>query len=197
MRVGLLRHFRVTEPYPRGWVRAGQLKAWMDRYDRAPIVPGEFDLGGVPWKACLCSPQPRARQTAEIVFRGVPEVSDLFAEARFCISPIGGVRLPVIAWRLLLQLAWKAGHRSQRIHRDDLRRRVDAAADRLESQPVDTLVVSHAGLMLHLAAELRRRGFHGPRLGFADHARAYLYQSGGSSTLKHGLPGEGGPRFGG
>jgi len=37
-------------------------------------------------------------------------------------------------------------------------------------------VVSHAGVMLYLSEELRRRGFAGPKLGIAKHARVYLFE---------------------
>ncbi len=108
---------------------------------------------------------------------GEIEVSECLAEAEFQTFGTGGLRLPVIAWRLLMQLAWRTGHVSQRASRDAFRHRVCQAADLLESRTRDTLVVSHAGTMLYLSRELRRRGFTGPCLGIADHARAYVYHS--------------------
>lgn len=49
-------------------------------------------------------------------------------------------------------------------------------ADHLSAVEQDTLVVSHAGMMAYLSAELRRRGFLGPKLRIARHATAYLYE---------------------
>jgi hypothetical protein len=46
----------------------------------------------------------------------------------------------------------------------------------------DTLVVSHAGMMAYLSAELRRRGFAGPKLRWAKHATAYIYEKNGSES---------------
>ncbi|HEX5218863.1 MAG TPA: hypothetical protein VFZ59_04800 [Verrucomicrobiae bacterium] len=40
----------------------------------------------------------------------------------------------------------------------------------------DTLVVSHAGVMMYLSDELRRRGFAGPKLRTPKHAIAYIYE---------------------
>lgn len=51
-------------------------------------------------------------------------------------------------------------------------------ADRLAAAERNTLVVSHAGVMAYLSAELRRRGFHGPPLRLAKHATLYVYERG-------------------
>jgi hypothetical protein len=52
-------------------------------------------------------------------------------------------------------------------------------ADHLCDRRGDVLAVSNAGMMAMLAAELRRRGFTGPRLRIAAHARAYVYARAG------------------
>jgi hypothetical protein len=51
-----------------------------------------------------------------------------------------------------------------------------ALAERLSASDQDTLVVSHAGMMAYLSAELRRRGFAGPKLRIAKYATAYIYE---------------------
>ena len=35
MRIGLIRHFPVTEPWPSGWVTSDDLQRWRKRYDAA------------------------------------------------------------------------------------------------------------------------------------------------------------------
>jgi broad specificity phosphatase PhoE len=85
------------------------------------------------------------------------------------------LRLPVTVWVWMVRLAWFTGHRSQRASRDEFLQRVGAVADLLEQSTVDTLVVSHAGMMTYLSAELRRRGFRGPRLRLPKHAILHLY----------------------
>jgi broad specificity phosphatase PhoE len=49
-------------------------------------------------------------------------------------------------------------------------------ADRLEDKAGDILVVSHGGMMRYLSAELRRRGFTGPKLQIPKHATLYIYE---------------------
>lgn len=176
MRIGLLRHFPVTEPFPTGWKTAADLQAWLQRYDLADTAVGEFDLGGIDWQICLASDMPRTRTTAAAVFRGDIEHTELLREAQFAPFQTGNLRLPIFAWVWLLRLSYLTGHRSQRGCRDDLRRRVADVADRLCSLEQDTLVVSHAGIMAYLSAELRRRGFAGPKLRIAKHAKVYAYE---------------------
>ena len=178
VRIGLLRHFPVNQPFPAGWRTAEDLQAWFVRYDIAKPPVAEFDLGEVDWQACLSSDLPRARITASAVFRGEVGHSALLREPEFRQFKTGNLRLPIWAWQWLLRLSWITGHRSQRPCRDDFRRRVLAVADLLSASDQDTLVVSHAGMMAYLSAELRRRGFAGPKLRIAKHATAYVYEKG-------------------
>lgn len=176
MRVGLLRHFPVTQRFPDGWPTAADLQEWRNRYDRAEAIIGEFRLGDVVWKACISSDLQRAFTTAQTVYSGEIQRTDLLREAEFGQFGTGRLRLPLWMWQWLLRFSWMAGHRSQRAFRDDFRRRVSTMAERLSALEKDTLVVSHAGTMAYLSAELRKRGFRGPKLRIARHATAYIYE---------------------
>lgn len=176
MRIGLIRHFPVTEPLPSGWKTSAELIAWRADYDSAEAILGEADLGGGGWQQCLSSDLSRTRATAGSVFSGEIEVTPLLREPELAPFGPGNLRLPVLAWRLALALCWMTGHSSQRACRDDFRRRVIGAADRICANTTDTLVVSHAGMMAYLSAELRRRGFEGPKLRIPKHAVVYTYE---------------------
>ena len=182
VRIGLLRHFAVAQQFPVGWRTAQDLQLWRERYDLAEPSVGEFDLGGVAWQACLSSDLPRACITASAVFRGEIGRTALLREPEFAQFKTGNLRLPFWAWRWLLRLSWLTGHHSQRTCRDEFRGRVLAVADQLSAVEQDTLVVSHAGMMAYLSAELRRRGFVGPKLRIARHATAYIYEKNSAQT---------------
>ena len=175
MRLGLIRHFEVTEPWPRGWRTAAELHAWRARYEQAAVHPVPVTLGDGPWEACLCSPLARAVRTAQAVFPGPVETTPLLREAEFACFQTGRLRLPVWVWGWVFRTAWLTGHRSQRAERDAFLGRVRAAADLLEARRGYLLVVSHAGMMVYLGAELRRRGFVGPRLRMPAHAKLYAF----------------------
>jgi broad specificity phosphatase PhoE len=166
----------VNQPFPTGWRTAADLQSWLERYDQAETPVAAFDLGGVDWQACLASDMPRARITADAVFRGQIEHTALLREATFAPFRTGNLRLPVWMWQWFLRLCWLTGHRSQRTCRDEFQARVLAVANRLTGAEQDTLVVSHAGTMAYLSVQLRRRGFAGPKLRLAKHATAYVYE---------------------
>lgn len=178
MRIGLLRHFPVEQAFPSGWRTSAELQEWQRTYDLAPTRVGEFDLGGVAWRVCLASDLPRARITAATVFPGPVEYTPLLREARFAPFRTANLRLPVLVWHVLVRVGWWTGVGSQRACRDEFRARVRAASERLAAMSEDTLVVSHAGFLGHLASALRRHGFEGPRLGMAHHARVYVFRRG-------------------
>jgi len=176
MRIGLVRHFPVEQQFPGGWKTASELQQWRQQYDASPIISGPANLGSYKWPKCMSSDVERAIVTAKALFEGPVEQTMLLREPDFATFGTGGLRLPVGLWRWVLRLAWATGHKSQRTCRDDFRRRVKSAADLLESRATDILVVSHAGMMAYLSEEIRRRGFTGPKLRIAQHAKLYLYE---------------------
>lgn len=176
MRIGLVRHFPVTEPWPHGWVTSADLQRWRVRYDAAEPVIGPIDVNAAAWHRCYSSNLKRAFITAQTAFRGDIIQTPLLREADVPALSTGNLRLPVWGWRMLLRLAWFTGHKSQRAARDEFQTRIKAIADLLEQEPADTLVVSHAGVMFFLRKELLRRGFAGPKFGLAAPARLYVFE---------------------
>ena len=176
MRIGLMRHFPVTEPLPKGWLTEGDLAKWRQRYDAAEVVVGPYDLGGVEWKSCLSSDLSRAASTAAHVFSGRIFYTSLLREPELGTFNTGRLRLPLLLWKWFIRLAWAAGFESQKAKRDEFRSHVSTMADQLEERTEDTLVVCHAVMMLFLSQELERRGYNGPKLKVARHAVTYVYE---------------------
>jgi broad specificity phosphatase PhoE len=176
MRIGLVRHFPVTEAWPRGWLTSDDLQQWRRRYEAAEPIVGTIDVSGVAWQRCFSSDLRRAHVTARAAYAGNIVTTPWLREAEFLPFATGRLRLPVWGWQTLLRLAWLTGHKSQRPARDEFRQRIRAMADLLEGERVDTLVVSHAGVMFFLRKELLRRGFTGPRFKLAEHAKLYLFE---------------------
>lgn len=176
MRVALVRHFKVSEPMPCGWMTAPELLAWKARYDVAEVCPFEVTLDSESWPCCYVSDLLRARETARRIYFGEIQPMAELREAEFGLFPTGRCRLPAWVWRIMLRLAWMTGHSSQRQFRDDFRCRVRRMADLISTSKTDVLVVSHAGMMFYLRKELLRRGFRGPKFSIADHARPYVFE---------------------
>ncbi len=152
------------------------MQSWRAAYDASPAIVGAADLRSTTWDECLSSDLERAVTTARALFSGTIEQTPLLREPEFAPFRTGNLRLPIWMWRWVLRLAWMTGHRSQRVFRDEFRRRVSKVADLLEQRSGAILVVSHAGIMAYLSRELRRRGFVGPKLRIAQHATLYVYE---------------------
>lgn len=176
VRIGLMRHFPVAHGLPVGWMTAQQLHEWREKYDASDIVPGSIDLAGHTWQQCLSSDLHRAYLTAQAAHAGEITQLRLLREIEFHPFRTGRLRLPIKVWHWMLRLAWLSSHESQRAARDDFRQRVRAVANLLDTAQSDTLVVSHAGMMIYLRKELIRRGFQGPPFRIAENARLYVFE---------------------
>ena len=176
MRVGLVRHFPVSEPMPSGWVTAAELHTWRKRYDAAEAHPTGVTLDSTRWWRCYSSDMTRAYVTAQTLYSGEIVQTPLLREADMAEFRTGQLRLPVSVWRQVLRFTWMTGHGSQRAVRDDFKLRVQAVADLAESGEGDVLLFSHAGLLAYLRVELVRRGFRGPKFRIAEHARLYVFE---------------------
>ncbi|HRY51081.1 MAG TPA: histidine phosphatase family protein [Candidatus Paceibacterota bacterium] len=176
IRIGLLRHFPVEHGMPSGWMTAAELRQWQIAYDASAVKVARVDVGDYPWKRCLSSDLHRAYVTAQAAFDGPIDRTPLLREAEPAQFNTGRLCLPIPVWRWLLRLAWMTSHRSQRAARDDFRNRVLQVAELLAKSPEDTLVVSHAGLMIYLRPELVRRGFQGPKFTLPEHVKLYVFE---------------------
>lgn len=173
--IGLIRHFPVEKPMPAGWLTSVELLEWRRDYEQARIQVTPVDLGTTHWMHCYSSDVRRAHLTAQAIYPGAIETTPLLREAEFADFGTGRLLLPAWCWGMVLRWAWYTGHRSQRDCRDEFLTRIHAVAELLEHRAGNTLVVSHAGVMMRLSAELRQRGFSGPKLGMPKHAHVYHY----------------------
>lgn len=177
VRIGLIRHFEVAKPMPRGWMTSGHLQAWLEEYDATDVISTPVDLGGIPWVHCLSSDLKRAHITAQAVFPTGPVTPQpQLREATILPFRTGNLSLPFWLWRTLIRLAWLTAHESQRPARDEFMQRMRAVSEDLAARDQDTLVVCHAGMMYFLRKELLRRGFTGPKFKLAQNARLYVFE---------------------
>ncbi len=177
LRIGLIRHFEVKKPMPSGWFTAQELRAWREEYERADVTLGTIDLGGIAWRRCFSSDLPRAYITAKTAFPGDIVQRPELREPDILPSPTGGLRLPLLGWRVMLQLAWLTSHSSQRPAKDEFLARVNTLRmEILTKAEEDTLIVSHGGMMMFLRKELLALGFTGPKFGLAQNGKLYVFE---------------------
>jgi len=176
MKVGLLRHFKVTLGYPNKLVSSAELLQWQREYDESGLEEINIDLHGVEWKRCYSSDLGRARQTAEKAFSGHIFCSEDLRE--IAISPIlkSGVKIPLWLYLSMIRTAWFFGHESQKESKKQVLERINKALDYALAHGEDVLIVGHGGIMMFMRKELLKRGFSGPKLNRPENARIYIFE---------------------
>ncbi|MGM9956502.1 MAG: histidine phosphatase family protein [Peribacillus sp.] len=176
MKIGLVRHFKVNHDFPTGkYVTADFMDQWFKDYDEADIVYGETPLLDVEWKACYTSDMSRAVKTAEHIY---PDKIIQMKELREIPSPPlkGKVKLPFILWAIWIRCS-SFLNKQTRLEIKKAEKRINQALDQiLANGEQDTLIVSHAALMVYIRKELIRRGFSGPKYAVASNGRLYMFE---------------------
>jgi len=176
MKVGLIRHFKVTRGYPDNRVTAEELLKWVEEYDASEVEENDLDLKNIDWKRCYASDLPRAVKTAEKAFKG--DITFLKELREITVAPIfpPNRRLPLKLHLLSIRMAWLFNHKSQPVSKRELQTRISDTLDKILSSKENTLIVSHGGVMMLLRKELLRRGFRGPEFKIANNGELYLFE---------------------
>jgi broad specificity phosphatase PhoE len=177
IRIGLIRHFEVLKPMPKGWYTWNELASWREEYEQSGITPGKIDLGGISWNRCFSSDLPRAYATAQAAFAGdilqMPELR----EPQVGAFRTGNLKLPFPIWKWMLRLAWMGSHSSQREAKAAFMEKVrHVTQEVITKAQEDTLIVSHAGVMMFLRKELVKLGFAGPGFKIAENGKLYVFE---------------------
>lgn len=176
MKVGLLRHFKVTLGYPAKMVSSLELVKWQKEYDESEVVEADIDLSGISWKRCFSSDLSRASQTAKKAFNGnIIYLEDLRELTLHPIFP-SNIRLPLWLHITMIRLAWLFGHKSQLETKKAVIERINRTLDQAEQHEEDVLIVGHGGVMIFMRKELMKRGFTGPKFNRPENAILYVYE---------------------
>ncbi|MFD1358862.1 histidine phosphatase family protein [Fictibacillus halophilus] len=178
MKIGLVRHFKVTRGYPtEKWITPSEFDQWMKEYEESDVEESEVDLGGIEWRKCYVSTVRRAEITASKIYNGELIRTDELREIAVYPFFKRDIKIPMILYPLCIRAAWFFNHKSQLERRTDVEMRVSKVVDRiLEESEENALIVSHGALMMFMRKELIRRGFKGPKLGRPENAKLYLFE---------------------
>jgi broad specificity phosphatase PhoE len=177
MKIGLVRHFKVTRGYPtQKWITPAEFDQWLKEYEESDVEESIVDLGSIEWKKCYVSTLKRAEYTAEKIYSGELIKTDDLREIPVYPFFQRNIKLPVLFYPLFVRTAWFFNHKSQLERRTDVEKRVAKILDRIiEESDENALIVSHGALMMFMRKELIRRGFKGPRLGRPENGKLYLF----------------------
>ena len=175
--ITLIRHGPPTVSL-RTRIRGRDFRQFVVRYEAAKInlsaVPPE-SVRRVIHRAArvFSSARPRALHTAELLGAPLPPVVDArFREIEFPVDFPLHVRLPALVWTALALGIWRLGYSPRCESSAAAKRRARTVASLLvqEAHQTGTIVlVAHGGINRLIAKELRRLGWHGPRLPHSRH----------------------------
>lgn len=177
MKVGLVRHFKVTRRYPNTFVTSAELMKWVDEYNASDIEENEIDLKNIEWKRCYSSDLSRARITAEKAFNGKIVYLEGLRELNLYPFFRLNLRIPLFLHLLFIRIAWLLNHKSQLETKHDVSKRINDILDKILQSDEDVLIVSHGGVMIFLRKELMKRGFNGPKFKRAKNGELYLFEN--------------------
>lgn len=176
MKIGLLRHFKVTLGYPKKLVSSKELLSWQREYNESEIEETEIELFGQNWNMCYSSDLDRARRTAEKAFTG--EIIYLEELREMAVYPLirTNIRLPLGLHIFLIRVAWLFGQESQKEGKMEVVQRINRVLDKAIAQDEDILIVGHGGIMIFMRKELIKRGFSGPKFNRPENAKLYIFE---------------------
>lgn len=175
MRIGLLRHFKVSCPH-KELMTSKEFREWSAKYEGAKVIKKNVDMYGIKWDICYVSDLPRAIATAKEVYSGNLKIDKLLREvdnAPFIHTE--RIRLPFEVWHICGRLAWFFRSKSQPETIEGTRRRIKKFLDRIDWSKESILIVFHGFMLYNLQKELRRRGFQGDKLRVVKNGVLYEY----------------------
>jgi len=122
----------------------------------------------------FASDRPRALHTAELLGAPQPPIIDpRFREIEFPVDFPLHLRLPALVWTALALLVWRLGYSPRCESSAAAKRRARTVAGLLVQEAYrhtgPIVLVAHGGINRLIAKELRRSGWHGPRLPHSRH----------------------------
>lgn len=176
MKIGLIRHFEVDQPFLKGIVSQSEVMQWFQEYDLAPVKVSEFRMKE-EWDLCYSSTMKRARETAlKIVHREIV-FTDLLREP--FPHPVfkRDLRLPFLLWGLIIRSAILGNHSSQQEGRNYIIKRLQEFLDSIqENKGQRILIVSHSFTIRLFSELLLQEGYKGSRLRNPKHGVLYTYK---------------------
>lgn len=159
-------------------IRGRDFRRFVERYEAAKINQGAAppeSVKRVMLRAArvFASDRPRALHTAELLGAPQPPIIDSrFREIEFPVDFPLYLQLPALAWTVLALCIWRLGYSPRCESSAAAKRRARTVAHLLEQEAQCTgpiVLVAHGGINRLIAKELRRSGWHGPRLPHSRH----------------------------
>lgn len=177
MKIGLIRHFKVDHS-PHYFLDSDGFVNSMHEYDTAPVIKNGLVINSGEWDLCLCSTLPRAKTTAQSIYNGDIEYTDLLVEVDMKPFTQKQITLPSFFWHIGARLHWYKGKTTQPEVRGKTIKRAENVLDKiLGSGRQNILVVSHGFFLRSLVNILTQNGFDGKIDEAPRNAKLYIMNS--------------------
>ncbi len=174
MKIGLVRHFKVKQPLPKGFLIGYEaLVNWFEEYDTADVHYTHVDMRTINWKLCYASTMSRAYCTAKHIYDGEIQTIDDLREVTVLNLMNKKRRLPIILWAILIKRKTLSANEITEATKKKLANFIDWL---LSKQEKEILVVSHGFIMMLLQQELKARGFTGEQFRNPANGKVYIFE---------------------
>ncbi len=176
MKIGIVRHAKVNYRYKR-FTTEITFTEGRKAYDTAQTAITKLEIKAADFPVCYSSSQPRALQTANMIYPGPVIISDDLVEVLSASFLLAKLNLPTLMRKIFSRIAWYFNFkmmpetRSQTMHRAE--RFVDMM---LAEKNTDVLIITHGFFMFCLKRVLYRHGFRGHVSLFPKNAVLYMLE---------------------
>ncbi len=175
MKIGLVRHFKVDQPYPAKFLIGHQeVTEWFARYESSDVTPNQLDISHHSWDICYASTASRAFKTACYLYAGPIMPVEELKELNTLPLLNKKLRLPLLFWGILLRNKSFSENDITRPFRNKIKLLLDNI---LAGEEKNVLIVSHGFVMMFLQIELQERGFSGDKFKYPRNGQLYVYHN--------------------
>jgi broad specificity phosphatase PhoE len=176
MKIGLVRHFKVNQPFPeKRLLSKAEVMKWFTDYDNTVNIEyKKVDLCDVNWKHCYSSPMLRAVNTANQIFNGqITEITAL-KELDILHRLSDKWKLPFLIWGFIVRIKSFSSNKDTDKFKNEIISFVDKVISNNEN---DVLIVSHWFVMRVIRQELIKRKFVGNNFKSNEYGTIYVFES--------------------
>lgn len=184
MRIGLVRHFKVSCPHKK-MMTSKEFREWSEKYEHSKVIKKPVEMYGIDWSICYSSDLPRAVTTAKEVYSGNIHIDKLLREVdNMPFIHLEHIKLPFEVWHAGGRIAWFFRSKSQPESIKGTRKRINQFLDKIDWSEDDILIVCHGFIIYNLHRELIRKGFRGKKVRRVKNGILYEYVISGEKERK-------------
>ena len=174
MKIGLIRHFKVKQPFPKKlFLTKSEVINWFEEYEVAELEYQKIDLQSIEWKICYSSSLNRAVKTANYIYDGkIILVKDLEELNILHLLP-NKLKLPFLIWAVLVRVKSLSNNSDVRLFREKI---IEFLSQVLKENK-NVLIISHWFVMKILEDELNKQKINGEKIKSPKYGKIYIFEN--------------------